>query len=168
MVEPGKICTQCNAQVDVEESYCQECGAKMEGLITCERCGKEFDGSFPNCPWCTAKVVVRFPDITCPNARCGNVWTPRKANPKACPACGYRLSKAHRTHVAQAQDMGSVGMNEGTCSQCEKETRFYMNFKRGGESMHQEWCYDCVRKFMDEQEKDGEWKVRQSDDIDEV
>jgi hypothetical protein len=33
---------------------------------------------------------------TCPHKTCGNVWTPRKANPKKCPQCGNSLWQSPR------------------------------------------------------------------------
>jgi len=60
--------------------------------------------------------------------RCGNEWTPRKANPRKCPSClRFLNAQAHEAHLARRREYRS----QRTPDQVERERVYARNRYRG-------------------------------------
>ena len=117
-------------------------------LLECPKCQHENEVGTKFCQGCGAKIRWLYPERTC--SHCGNVWNPRKPNPKTCPACGYLLARDNRVDiiVPEVQDLAAVGFVTGTCTTCGKGTRFIAQYYDGRETKHQKRtrCLICIMK----------------------
>jgi len=122
-------CTKCEAENAVGAKFCSGCGSRLRWI---------------------------YPERKC--THCGNEWTPRKVNPKTCPACGYVLAKDNIVEIVvpMIQDEGSSGMLETKCAACGKQTRKYALFRRDRKEPWKDVCYDCLIDYFKLKQKEGD------------
>lgn len=132
--------------------------------MKCSKCGAKLSKQSKYCPSCGVRIVARFPVRECPN--CHHKWSPRKAEPTACPGCGFRLDRA--ISVPEEQDMGKIGMTYAKCSTCGKETRLYVKVWTDIKDRAQNVCYHCranelIKADNEYKEEDWEKEARTAD-----
>lgn len=143
----------------------------MSMQVNCTKCNTELRSDAKFCDGCGSRVKIIFPDKTCPH--CKREWTPRTANPKTCPKCGYDLTKESMLTI-MAQDMGSVGMNEARCvglpngMKCGVNTHLYMRVKFALETRYEPVCYSCLMKYMAYMSIHDEWDAVEAASIERI
>jgi len=147
-------CTTCSVELEEGATFCEECGTKVvlahQG-VACDRCGTEIPAGQMFCGNCGVKIRIVYPPRVC--SKCTHKWVPRKANPKFCPGCGYKLSRDDVMKVTQMQDVGAAGMQFFSCSECGKKTRWVAKYRKVGhmpgelEPTYTYKCWVCIMKW---------------------
>lgn len=119
-----------------------------EGSVyECPKCKKEVEEGIKFCAECGSRIKWLYPERTC--THCGNVWRPRKANPKTCSACGYQLARDNVVEIERRIRIRDIGDSivEDKCVACGKRTRRIVEFNIMDDPIKNA-CYVCMEDYF--------------------
>lgn len=115
--QPTINCPQCNAELNPDDKFCTECGAKPEAITNCPKCNAPIESGTKFCTECGTNVYEYKPDTAVSCVKTGNVQT-------EIPATNIPPQGAAKSRDDPMDDLKETGM--GLMKDVEKTGRGLM------------------------------------------